>query len=125
MLVWASAAAVAWLLLYGLPAGPLRIRLALAISLAWWVITTPIYHPWYDVMLFGLLVLMPASRLDWLLLRAGVAAGCALPGVALPTNWLTDAGDSVSSIVPLAMTLLALLIGVFAARRRLLPAPSA
>lgn len=122
VLVWGGAAAVAGLLLYGLPVGPPRIRLAFAISLAW-VITTPIYHPWYDVMVFGLLVLMPASRLDWLLLlRAGIAAGCALPGVALSTNWLTDAGDSVSSTVPLAMMLLALLIGVFAARRRLLPA---
>jgi hypothetical protein len=47
------------------------VRLALAWCLCW-LLTSPVQHPWYDALLFPLLALMPASRLDGLLIARGV-----------------------------------------------------
>ncbi len=56
------------------------IRPALAISLAWLVIW-PYQLPWYDAMIICVLVLYPASRLDWLVLaRLGAATIANIPG---------------------------------------------
>lgn len=40
---------------------------ALALSMAW-IFLWPFQRPWYDVMIVALLVLYPASRLDWVVL---------------------------------------------------------
>jgi hypothetical protein len=58
------------LLLRRMPAGdPLRpaLRPALAISVAWLFIW-PYQLPWYDAIIICVLVLYPASRLDWLVI---------------------------------------------------------
>jgi hypothetical protein len=78
-------AAVALLLLWRLPDGvpdlP-AIRPALAVGLAWLFIW-PYQLPWYDAMVFCLVVLYPASRLDWLIVARLTAATFALmPGNA-------------------------------------------
>ena len=56
----------------GRPARP-AIRPVLALSAAW-LFLWPYQFPWYDAMIICLLVLYPASRLDWLVL-ARLAAG--------------------------------------------------
>jgi hypothetical protein len=79
--------AVGWLLLRRLPGGvpgwP-AVRPALALSLAW-LLAWPYQRPWYDAMVFCLLALFPASRLDWPVL-ARLAAGTlySLPGMPGP-----------------------------------------
>ncbi|GAA3229935.1 hypothetical protein [Actinocorallia longicatena] len=115
-LPWAAAALLAWVFLRGLPDGPREVRTVLALALAW-VLTTPIYHPWYDVMLFGALAIMPASRLDTVLaLRGTATALCVLPGVRLSSPWLSDAGNSASTSVPLVLLAFTLLVAVMAGR---------
>ncbi len=103
--------ATAWLALRRMPAGdPLRpaIRPALAISAAWLFIW-PYQFPWYDAMLVCLLVLYPASRLDWLVL-VRLAAGTVpnTPGHPMarprPVAWLHHvAVHAVSPMVLLAV----------------------
>ena len=78
-------AAVAALLLWRLPDGGLAwpaVRPALAVSAAW-LFVWPYQLPWYDAMLICLLVLYPASRLDWLVVARVTAGTFALmPGNA-------------------------------------------
>ena len=79
--------AVGWLLLRRLPdgaAGWPAVRPALALSLAW-LLVWPYQRPWYDAMVFCLLAVFPASRLDWPVL-ARLAAGTlySLPGMPGP-----------------------------------------
>ncbi len=75
--------AMAVLLLRRMPPGDrLRpaIRPALAISVAWLVIW-PYQLPWYDAMIICVLVLYPATRLDWIVLaRLGIATMANIPG---------------------------------------------
>ncbi|HUC26471.1 MAG TPA: hypothetical protein VMA73_27520 [Streptosporangiaceae bacterium] len=75
--------AMAALLLRRLPPGDLRrpaLRPAIALSLAW-LIVWPYQLPWYDAMIICVLVLYPASRLDWLVLVRLCAATIAnMPG---------------------------------------------
>jgi hypothetical protein len=64
----------------------------LAVALAW-LICTPQQRPWYDAMIFPLLALLPATRLDWIVLvRAAATAVGELPGVQfyhqLRPHWL-------------------------------------
>jgi alpha-1,6-mannosyltransferase len=84
-LVAAVALAVAGL--SALPAGNPRLPAvapALALSAAW-LFVWPYQLPWYDVMVVGLLVLYPASRLDWLVLaRLSVATLALMPGNPWP-----------------------------------------
>jgi hypothetical protein len=74
---------LAALLLWRLPGGTERwpaIRPALALSAAW-LFVWPYQLPWYDAMIFCLLIVFPASRLDWLVLgrlTAGTLAN--MPG---------------------------------------------
>ncbi len=76
--------AVTWLLLRRLPEGfPARpaVRPAFALSLAW-LLVWPYQRPWYDAMVFCLLALYPASRLDWpLLARLAGATIYSIPGM--------------------------------------------
>ena len=70
------------ILLWRMPSGPSdfpAVRVALAVVLAW-LIVSPQQRPWYDAMIFPLLALMPASRLDWIvLIRAAAGALAELP----------------------------------------------
>jgi hypothetical protein len=72
------------LLIRRLPAGdPLRpaLRPALALAIAWLFIW-PYQLPWYDAIFICILVLYPATRLDWLvLLRLTVATLSNTPGI--------------------------------------------
>jgi hypothetical protein len=74
---------VAVLLLRRMPPGDRfrpAIRPVLALSVAWLVIW-PYQLPWYDAMIFCVLALYPASRLDWVLVaRLGVATLGTMPG---------------------------------------------
>lgn len=109
-------AVIAILLLRRMPPGDrLRpaIRPVLAISAAWLVIW-PYQLPWYDAMIFSVLALYPASRLDWVLLaRLGAATIGTMPGnpngVPGPTLRPFDA-FLVHGLVPTA--LLACAVGV-------------
>jgi hypothetical protein len=69
-------------LLWRLPAGSPdfpAVRVALAFSLAW-LIASPQERAWYFAMVFPLLAVIPASRLDWIVIVDGAAgAGAELP----------------------------------------------
>jgi len=86
-------AAMTILLLRRLPAGDLgrpAIRPALALSVAW-LFVWPYTLPWYDAMIICLLVLYPASRLDWFVLaRLAVTTLANLPGdpSGVPASYL-------------------------------------
>ena len=73
-----------------------------------WLLAWPYVLPWYDGLGWALLVALPASRLDWLLLaRTGALAIGYLParGIALPAGlgWL-------ETVVRTAITPAALLV---------------
>jgi hypothetical protein len=90
-------AAAGWLLLRRLPDGaPGRpaVRPALALSLAW-LLVWPYQRPWYDAMVFCLLALYPASRLDWpMLARLAAATIYSMPGMPgrVAVGWLEPIG---------------------------------
>jgi hypothetical protein len=100
-----------WRLPSGLPGLPFA-RPALAFSLAW-LVFTPQQRPWYDAMIFPLLAVMPATRLDWILLfRAAAAAMAEIPGARFYTglrpHWLLELGNVISrDLAPVAMALAA------------------
>jgi hypothetical protein len=105
----AAAALLGAVLLWGLPGGPPgqpAIRPALALSLAW-LVCSPQQRPWFDAMIFPLLAVLPATRLDWLVLfRAAAAAAAELPGITyynrLRPLWLYVIADIISrGLVPL------------------------
>jgi hypothetical protein len=83
LIATAVVVAVAVLTLRRLPDGiPERpaVRAALALSVAW-LFFWPYQFPWYDTMIICLLVLYPASRLDWLVLvRVAAATIPNIPG---------------------------------------------
>jgi hypothetical protein len=85
-LPWTSlllAAVVALLLWRTRTDGPAWLGPALAIGTAW-VVTTPVYYPWYEALVLPLVALAPASRLDWVqLARVLVATVGCLPGLAV------------------------------------------
>jgi hypothetical protein len=88
-------AAVALLALLRLPDRvPARpaVTPALALSLAW-LLVTPFQRPWYDVMAVSLLALYSASRLDWVvlirLLAGATVYAQAIESPAEP-HWLYD-----------------------------------
>jgi hypothetical protein len=74
---------LAAVLLWRLPPGDTRrpaLRPAVALSLAWLVVW-PYQLPWYDAMIICVLVLFPATVLDWLVLARLCAATIAnMPG---------------------------------------------
>ena len=114
-------AVLAAILLWGLPAGPaglLAARPTLAVTFAW-LIASPQQRPWYDVMLFPLLAMMPATRLDLIVMfRAAVAALAELPGVTFFTSlrpaWLSGVGGVLSAhLVPWALTLTVVVLLLF------------
>ncbi|WP_433242711.1 hypothetical protein ACQPYK_38565 [Streptosporangium sp. CA-135522] len=80
-----AALLIGLLLCRRLPPGPSgldSVRPALAWCLCW-LLTSPVQHPWYDAMLFPLLALMPAGRLDGLLIARGIVTTLIyLPGAS-------------------------------------------
>jgi hypothetical protein len=116
----AASVVLAAFLLWRMPPGLAQfpaVRPALALILAW-LILSPQQRTWCDVMIFTLLALMPATKLDLIaLVRAAVTAVAQLPGVTTPaTNplWLQRyAGALNTLLVPAAIALLTLtLIGL-------------
>jgi hypothetical protein len=106
-----AAVLLAVLLLWRLPAGPPglpAIRPSLALCLAW-LVTSPQQRPWFDAMIFPLLAVMPATRLDWIAVARAVAASVAeLPGVTyftqLRPHWVSLANNVLArDFVPLAL----------------------
>ena len=70
---------LASILLWRMPRGPRdlpAVRVALAMALAW-LMVSPQQHPWYYAMIFPLLAVMPASRLDWIVLISAAAGSIA------------------------------------------------
>jgi hypothetical protein len=90
------------------PTGLPFVQPVLAVSLAW-LICTPQQRPWYDAMIFPLLAVLPATRLDWMVvLRALAGAVAELPGVnfglLLHPRWLQSFTVHESHIlVPLTL----------------------
>jgi hypothetical protein len=99
-------------LLWRLPRGSREFpaaRVILAVALAW-LITTPQQHPWYFAMIFPVLAMMPASRLDWIiLLDSAAAAAAGLPRLLSVTYvhpaWLSSAAQiAYAGIFPFTIT---------------------
>ncbi|RJL33134.1 hypothetical protein [Bailinhaonella thermotolerans] len=106
-----AALALAALLAWRLPPADPSVRLALAFALAF-LCTATVYRPWYDVLVFPLLGLVPASAFDGLVaVRSLVAALAYVPG------WVT-AEAVVPPVVPEVVipALLAALTAALAAR---------
>jgi hypothetical protein len=124
------AVALAAVFARGLPAEPPEapgVRLALALSLAW-LISSQVYYPWYETMVFSLLALMPASRVDVLLvIRGGIAALGCIPGAVelLHPAWLDTLvrHGVMAYLVPSALLVVGLALVVIAARKRWIPDP--
>ena len=113
----AASIVLAGFLLWRMPRGPVdfpAVRPALALILAW-LILSPQQRTWYDVMIFPLLALMPATRLDWIVLaRAAVAAIAQLPGNINPANdlvWLQRDVNALNTVlVPAVLVVLAIVL---------------
>jgi hypothetical protein len=118
---------LAGLLLWRMPAGPPglpAVRPVLALTLAW-LICSPQQRAWYDVLIFPLLALMPATRLDWIVLARGfLGAVGQLPGNALGGKmapyWLRHT-DAVlyGYLVPMALAGLAIALVWLCVTRRI------
>jgi len=87
-----------------LPERP-AVRPAIALTAAW-LFLWPYQLPWYDVMIIGLLLLYPASRLDWLVLARLTAATIA----NMPGNPFLDHSHVLTIIDRLAVHVLAPLV---------------
>jgi hypothetical protein len=115
-LALAATIVLAVFLLWRLPSGPAEfpaVRPALTLTLAW-LILSPQQQTWYDVMIFPLLALMPATRLDWIaLVRAAVTAVAQLPAIG-SSPWLQPYANALNTVlVPAAIAVLAItLIGL-------------
>jgi len=108
----------------GFPDEPVHasgVRLALVFGVAW-LICSPVYYPWYEVMIFPLLALMAPSRLDGLLvLRSAIGALGVLPGVDqhYRPSWLRHLGYQQVPIYVLkpAMLVIAVMLVIMSIRR--------
>ena len=124
------AAGLAVLALRRLPVAPLAppgVRPVLALSTAW-LFAWPYQMPWYDAMALCLLVLYPASRLDWLVL-ARLAAGTFTlmpgnPGLPSVPVLAAVARFGQLTVVPAVLLATAAGLAVLCARGRVLPRAS-
>jgi hypothetical protein len=113
MVAIAASVVLAAFLLWRMPPGLAQfpaVRPALALILAW-LILSPQQRTWCDVMIFTLLALMPATKLDWIAVaRTAVTAIAQLPGVTTrATNplWLQRYAGALNTVlVPAAIALL-------------------
>ncbi len=105
----------------GLPDGDQDVRLALAFCLAW-IISTPVYYPWYEMMIVPLLILMPASAFDWpIIVRALIAVFGVIPG-AYPRyrpEWISvlSRSEIPSLVIKPGLLVVSLILVVMAWRR--------
>jgi hypothetical protein len=114
----ALAALLAWRLPPGPPGLP-AIRPALVAAVAWLFIW-PLQRAWYDVIMFALLAIFPASRLDWLVLVRSVPAtldlvtgGATHPLTPAWLHWANhDMGSAVAPVVRLTAVAVLLLLCV-------------
>jgi hypothetical protein len=71
--------------------GLAAVRPAVAVSMAW-LFVWPLQRAWYDTLLFALLALFPATRLDWLVLLRSVPVTLDLVAGVIPRapgpHWL-------------------------------------
>jgi hypothetical protein len=107
---------LAVLTLRRLPAGVLgspAIRAALALSVSW-LLVWPYQLPWYDAMIVCVLVLYPASRLDWLVLtRLTMGTIALMPGnAAPPTGQLLATIARISQLTVAPVVLLGVALGL-------------
>jgi hypothetical protein len=113
ILVVATGLLALWRMPAGVQARP-AIRPVLALSAAW-LFLWPYQYPWYDVMIICLLVLCPASLLDWLVL-ARLAAGTipGLPGNPPGIGWWASTGHLMTYLHHIIVFVLAPMV-LFAA----------
>jgi hypothetical protein len=115
---------LAALLLWRLPrasAPALALRPALALGCAW-LFVWPYQLPWYDAMIICLLILFPASRLDWIVLGRLAAGTIAL----IPGDPYLAAGHFIDRLnhdilalwAPILLLVSALVLAVVAAAGR-------
>ncbi|MFA1552285.1 polyprenol phosphomannose-dependent alpha 1,6 mannosyltransferase MptB [Actinomadura chokoriensis] len=104
-------------------APPPDVRVALAFGLAWTVVS-PVYFPWYEAMLFPLVALVPASRLDGIEIgRTAVASVASVPGLgvvitALPMQLTAAITAMIVTPLVLLVTGIMLVHGSLARSRR-------
>jgi len=90
-----GSALLAAILVWRMPPGPRdfpAVRVALAVTLAW-LIVSPQAQPWFYAMVFPLLAVTAASRLDWVVLASATIMGVALLPrlfVGLHPAWLPE-----------------------------------
>jgi hypothetical protein len=109
----AFSAVLAAFLLWRMPRGPAEfpaVRPALTLMLAW-LILSPQQRTWYDVMIFPLLALMPATGLDWIAIaRAAVTAIAELPA-SHAAPWLNPYVNALNTVLaPAAIAVLAIIL---------------
>jgi hypothetical protein len=99
------------------PATETGFWLAVSFAVAFaWLTAWPYVLPWYDALGWAFLALLPASRLDWLLLaRTAALAVAYLPGrtITMPANlgWLrTVVRTGVTPLILLVITVTALML---------------
>ena len=96
-----ACAMLAVILLWRMPAGPSglpAIRTALALALAL-VVLSPQQAASYDAMIFPLLAIMPATRLDWIIVARAIALAAASQGFIIGSNpFLLTAFERVSIV---------------------------
>ena len=94
------------------PGSP-AIRAALALSVSW-LLVWPYQLPWYDAMIVCVLVLYPASRLDWLVLaRLTMGTIALMPGNASPPpGHLLATLARVSQVTVAPVVLLGVAVGL-------------
>jgi hypothetical protein len=62
------------------------VRAVLAVAIAV-VLVAPVQYPWYDVMVFPLIALMPPSGFDAAIVARSALIGCLImPGIAIPVS---------------------------------------
>jgi hypothetical protein len=118
---------VIWLSLTRLPEGygnrP-AVRAALALSMAW-LLVWPHQFSWYSIMGICVLMLFPASRLDWLAVAWMAALTLAnMPGLGVDQNQLLGSvmeqieGDLVQKLEPVVMFVALIAFVVWCLNRR-------
>jgi hypothetical protein len=79
---------------------------ALALSVAW-IFLWPFQRPWYDAMIIALLVLYPASRLDWVVLIRLCFAAITYMEATTASGWLQSVQLFIGHWVTSSVRLLA------------------
>ena len=92
-----GSAILALIFLWRMPTGSADfpvVRIVLALALAWLIIS-PQQLPWYDIMIFPLLGMIPASRLDWIVIARAVVGAVSqvpllVPYAGIRPTWLAE-----------------------------------